>query len=199
ILTNTFTANRSLLARDGIGDRVRDANFQAAKLARDAREIKGASVFVGGSVGPIGRDLAVGAWTLEQAAGAFEEQIGALLEGGVDLLVIETMPSLQEALTALRVARAATDIPVVTMLNFTASLTSPAGDGPQDIARRLTEAGADLVGVNCGVGPQAALGMLEAMAGQDAFAPLAVKPNAGLPRVAGDRLVYPSTPAYFAD
>ena len=199
LLTNTFAANRSQLARHGLGDRVEDANVQAARIARDAREISGASVFVAGSVGPIGRDLAVGAWTLIDAHEAFIEQIGALVEGGVDLLVLETFPNLPEAREALRAARQVTDLPAVVMLNFNADLASPAGEGPQEIARELSEAGADIVGVNCGVGPQAVLDILEQMASGPPTAMLAVKPNAGLPRVVEGRMIYPSEPAYFAD
>jgi homocysteine S-methyltransferase len=200
ILTNTFTANRSLLARDGLGDRVRDANFTAARVARDAREIAGADVFVGGSVGPIGRDLIVGAWTIEDAESAFEEQIGALVEGGVDVLVLESMQSLQEAEAALRAARRVTaDHPLIVTLDFSADLASPAGDEAAEIARRLDAAGADVIGVNCGVGPQAALDMLQSMAGARVEARLAVKPNAGLPRVVEGRLTYPSSPEYLAD
>jgi len=200
ILTNTFTSNRSQLARDGLGDRVRDANFTAARVARDAREIAGADVFVGGSVGPIGRDLIVGAWTVEDAESAFEEQIGALVEGGVDVLVLESMPSLREAEAALRAARRVTaDHPLIVTLDFSADLASPAGDEATEIARRLDAAGADVIGVNCGVGPQAALDMLQSMAGARVEARLAVKPNAGLPRVVEGRLIYPSSPEYFAD
>ena len=199
LLTNTFAANRSQLARHELGGRVRDANVQAARVARDAREISGASVFVAGSVGPIGRDLAVGAWTLTDAHEAFIEQIGALVEGGVDLLLLETFPNLPEAREALRAARQVTDLPAVVMLNFNADLASPAGEGPEEIARELSEAGADTVGVNCGVGPQAALDILQQMASGPPAAPLAVKPNAGLPRVVEGRMIYPSEPAYFAD
>ena len=199
ILTNTFTANRQLMQHDGIAHRVRDANFQAARVARDAREIKGAPTFVGGSVGPVGRDFSIGGLSVADAEAAFAEQIVALVEGGVDLIVIETMSGLTEALAALRAARRTTDLPVIAMVNFTASLTTPNGERPLDVARALTEGGADVVGLNCGVGPQAALDMLYELAGQPDIAPLAVKPNAGMPRVAGGRLVYPSTPAYFAD
>lgn len=199
ILTNTFEANRAVMSRHGLGGRVREANLVAARIARDVREISGAPVFVGGSVGPIGRELAVGAWTLRDAAEAFREQIEALVEGGVDLLVLETFHSAAEAREAVLAARAITDLPVVAMLNFSSDLASAAGEDPADFARALTEAGADLVGVNCGVGPQAALDMLEVMA-QDAHrVPLAVEPNAGLPRAVQGRMIYPSSAEYFAD
>ena len=199
VLTNTFVANGSQMLRHGFGERVREANFEAARLARDAREISGAPVFVGGSIGPIGLDLAVGAWTLADAHRAFIEQIEGLVEGGVDVLVVETFPDLVQAREALRAARSVTDLPVVVLLNFNADLASAGGEEPTQIASVLTEAGADVVGVNCGVGPQAALDMLQAMASGPATAPLAVKPNAGLPRVVEGRLRYPSEPAYFAD
>jgi len=199
ILTNTFEANRAQLTRAGLEERVRDASFHAARLARDAREISGAQVFVGGSVGPIGRELAVGAWTLAQAFDAFREQIEALVEGGVDVLVLETFPNLTEVREAIRAARAVCDLPLVAMLNFNADLSSPAGESADRVATELSELGADVVGINCGVGPQAALDMLEEMARNPHRAPLAVKPNAGLPRAVEGRLIYPSTPAYFAD
>ncbi|MGE0227162.1 MAG: bifunctional homocysteine S-methyltransferase/methylenetetrahydrofolate reductase [Dehalococcoidia bacterium] len=202
LLTNTFEANRALLARTPHAMRVRDANFQAARIARDAREIAGMPVLVGGSVGPIGRELAVGAWTLDDAYEAFREQIGALLEGGVDLLVLETFPSLAEATTALRAARSLTDLPAVVMLNFNADLATPAGEPAAEVARTLGAAGAQAVGVNCGVGPQAALDMLQEMASQGDIlgeVGLAVKPNAGLPRVVQGRRIWPAEPEYLAD
>ena len=200
ILTNTFAANRARLGLDGLGARVRDANVAAARLARDAREIAGADVFVAGSVGPIGRDLLVGTWSLEDAERAFEEQVGALVEGGVDVLVLESMPSLEEAEAALRAAqRVTSDHPTVVTLDFNVDGSSPAGEEPEEIARRLDAAGADVMGVNCGVGPQAALDMLQAMAGTRPRARLAVQPNAGLPRVSDGRAIYPSSPGYFAD
>ena len=203
LLTASFDANRSHLERRGYAGRVRDANFQAVRIARDAREIAGVPLFIGGSVGPIGRDLQLGAWTMDDAYEAFREQIGALVEGGVDLLVLETFPSLQEAETALRAARSITDLPVVAMLNFNADLATPAGETAAEVVRGLAAAGADVVGVNCGVGPQAALDMLQQMAAACVEAgiemPLAVKPNAGLPRIVRGQEVYPSEPAYFAD
>ena len=199
LLTASFDANRSHLDRRGYAGRVRDANFQAARIARDAREIAGVPVFIGGSVGPIGRDLQLGAWTLDDAYEAFREQIGALVEGGVDLLVLETFPSLREAETAIRAARSVTDLPVVVMLNFNADLATPAGETAAEVVRTLAAAGADVVGVNCGVGPQAALDMLQQMAAADTGVLLAVQPNAGLPRIVSGQEVYPSAPAYFAD
>jgi homocysteine S-methyltransferase len=199
ILTDTFEATPIHLAQAGFGDRTRDVNFNAARVARDAREISGVDVLVGGSVGPVGRDFALGALSREQLRAAFAEQIGALVEGGVDLLVFETFPSLAEAREALRAARELTDMPVVVALNFVAGLTTPAGERPREALSALAAEGADVVGVNCGVGPRAALDIIEELAAAEPSARLFVKPNAGLPRVVEGRPRYPSSPEYFAD
>ncbi|MDA1061873.1 MAG: bifunctional homocysteine S-methyltransferase/methylenetetrahydrofolate reductase [Chloroflexi bacterium] len=199
ILTNTFEATPIHLARAGFGERTRDVNFGAARIARDAREIAGIDVLVGGSIGPIGRELALGAVTAEQARDAFREQVGALVEGGVDLLVFETFPSLAEAREALHAAREVTDLPVVVALDFSAGLTTSAGDRPVEAVAALVAAGADVVGVNCGVGPRAALDILEDLASAAPTTRLFVKPNAGLPRIVEGRPRYPSSPEYFAD
>ncbi len=200
ILTDTFEATRIQLARHGYGDRVRDVNFQAARIARDAREIIGAPAFIGGSISPFGRDLAVGSVTPEAAGEAVREQVGALVEGGVDLLVLETFPSLLEVQIALEAVRAVTDLPVIAALDFVSALTTPAGESPSEVARLLAgPGGADVVGVNCGVGPRATLDILQELAAAGIEAPLFVKPNAGLPRITGGQPLYPSSPDYFAN
>ncbi len=200
ILTDTFEATRIQLARHGYGERVRDVNFQAARLARDAREIIGAPAFIGGSISPFGRDLAVGSLTPEAAGEAVREQVGALVEGGVDLLVLETFPSLLEVRIALEAVRAVTDLPVIAALDFVSALTTPAGESPSEVARLLAgPGGADVVGVNCGVGPRATLDILQELAAAGIEVPLFVKPNAGLPRITGGQPLYPSSPEYFAN
>src|SRR4030081_2019068 len=119
IETNTFGANRIKLARHGLDGRVRDINFRAVKLAREAREISGEPVFLAGSVGPIGQQLEpIGRITIAQATAAFEEQIAALLEGGADLLVLETFTNLPELLAAVAAARKTADLPIVAQMTF---------------------------------------------------------------------------------
>ena len=200
ILTDTFEATRIQLARHGYGERVRDVNFQAARVARDAREIIGTPAFIGGSIGPFGRDLAVGSVTPQEAGEAVREQVGALVEGGVDVLVLETYPSLEEVRIAIEAVRAVTDLPVIAALDFVAALTTPAGESPREVAELLAaEGGADVVGVNCGVGPRATLDILQELAAAGIEAPLFVKPNAGLPRITGGQPLYPSSPEYFAN
>ena len=199
ILTTSFAGNPIHLDPAGLADRTRDINFNAARVARDAREIRGVDVLIGGSVGPIGRSFAVGTVTPEQAHDAFAEQIGALIEGGVDLLVFETFLSLAEARVALAAARDLTDMPVVVALNFVSALTTSAGESFPEVLAALTAEGADVVGLNCGVGPRAALDVLEQVAAADPTARLFVMPNAGLPRITGGRPFYPSSPEYFVD
>ena len=200
ILTDTFESTRIQLARHGYGERVRDVNFQAARIARDAREIIGTPAFIGGSIGPFGRDLAVGSVTPGEAGEAVREQVGALVEGGVDVIVLETYPSLEEVRIALDAVRAVTDLPVIAALDFVAALTTPAGESPREVAELLAaDGGADVVGVNCGVGPRATLDILQELAAAGIEAPLFVKPNAGLPRITGGQPLYPSSPDYFAN
>ena len=200
ILTDTFESTRIQLARHGYGERVRDVNFQAARIARDAREIIGTPAFIGGSVSPFGRDLAVGSVTPQAAGEAVREQVGALVEGGVDVIVLETYPSLEEVRIALEAVRAVTDLPVIAALDFVAALTTPAGESPREVAALLAaEGGADVVGVNCGVGPRATLDILQELAAAGIEAPLFVKPNAGLPRITAGQPLYPSSPEYFAN
>lgn len=199
ITTNTFTANAAELGHWGLQDRVRQINLQAAKLARDVREISGQPVFVAGSVGPIGRNLRpLGDIPLEQARTIFRSQIDALLEGGVDLIVLETFPSLAELAEAIRAAQEACDLPIVAQATFTEDATTMSGESPAEFARAAVDLGADVVGINCGTGPQFALDFLAGIGGE-ARVPLSCSPNAGLPRLEGRRAVYGATPEYFAD
>ena len=199
IETNTFGGNRYHLALHGYGDRVRELNLRAVKLAREAREIAGEPAFVAGAVGPIGRALApFGDVTLEAARDAFREQIEALLEGGADLIILETFSRLDELLAALDAARAAGDLPVVAQVTIDEDGRTLDGQGMGNVARALEAAGASVVGVNCGVGPQGALAAVEAALTATKL-PISAMPNAGLPQRFGGRFVYFTTPTYFGD
>lgn len=196
--TNTFGANPIKLARHGLEHRVRDINLKAVKLARDAREITGESVFVAGSVGPIGQQLEpIGRVTIAQATAAFEQQIAALLEGGADLLVLETFTNLPELLAAVTAAKRTSDLPIVAQMTFAEDGLTLSAEEPQQVASALEKAGVDVIGVNCGVGPQVALQVLETMRRHTAL-PLSGQPNAGLPARVEGRFFYFATPEYFA-
>jgi homocysteine S-methyltransferase len=200
IETNTFQASRVRLERAGLAEKVREINFRSARIARDAREISGQPAFVAGAVGPLGISLQpTGSLSLAEARQVFREQILALLEGGVDLIILETFPNVAELREALLAAREACDLPVVAQANFQQDMRTIAGEDPRQVLEALVVAGADVVGVNCGLGPQSALDVIEQMAASPLHSLLSAYPNAGLPRVVGGVSTYPATPAYFRD
>jgi homocysteine S-methyltransferase len=199
IETNTFGGNRFRLARYGLELKVRDINFKAARLARDAREISGHSVFVAGAVGPTGRMLAtVGDVTPQEVRAAFREQVEALLEGGVDLLILETLPDLLELREAVLAVKDACDLPVVAQMTFQRDRRTMGGEPPDEVANIASSLGADVAGINCSLGPQSVLEVVEQMSANTSIR-ISAMPNAGLPRFVDGQLLYPSTPDYFAE
>jgi len=199
IETNSFGANRLKLTEHGLGDRVREINLKAAKLARAARETAGVDVFVAGSVGPLGKPLApIGQVGVDEATAAFEEQMGALLEGGVDLILLETFGDLEELSLAVKAARRVCGLPVVAQATFAEDGVTVAGDTPEEVARTLMSLGADVVGVNCSVGPGPMLDVVRRMVAAGGVA-VSAMPNAGLPARVGGRLLYFTTPQYIGE
>ncbi len=200
--TNTFSANRFKLADHGLGEHVRDINLAGARLAREAVAATGRDdVYVAGSLGPLGVGIQpYGRTRPEDARAAFAEQIGALAEGGVDLILFETFTDLHEILQALAAAReAAPDLPVVCEMTFAQDNRTLLGDLPGQVARELHKAGADVIGVNCSGGPEQISRILQAMryAVPDAFC--SAMPNAGFPQHVGGRTMYTATEDYFGD
>jgi methionine synthase / methylenetetrahydrofolate reductase(NADPH) len=200
ITTNTFGGSQTRLAEAGLADQVRQINFRGVKLAREAREMSGQPVWIAGSIGPLGRRARHGDGGLNQAAAeaAFREQIAVLWEAGVDLLVFETFSDLPELLLGVQVARANTDLPVVAEMTFGNDGATGLGYRPAEVVRALAETGADLTGVNCSMGPAGVLDVLAAMHTAAPELHLSAMPNAGFPYRAGDRVIYLSSPAYFA-
>jgi homocysteine S-methyltransferase len=193
--TNTFGANKFRLEKFGLGDKVREFNLAGARLAR---EVAGDDLYVAGAVGPLGVRLEpLGQTSLEEARGAFREQITALAEGGVDLIIIETMMDLNEAHQALRAAREVGQFPVVVQMTVQDDGSTPNGTLPEDFARALDEWGADLIGVNCSVGPAAVQETLERIAAVTEKR-LSAQPNAGMPRTVEGRNLYLCSPEYMA-
>jgi len=198
IETNTFGANRLRLAGFGHEARVRDINFHGVKLAREAREIIGKPAFVAGSIGPLGSALIpIGNVSVDEAVAVFAEQAEALLEGGVDVFIIETMAAVAEVAAAVRAIRGLCNLPIVAQMSFTETGATFLGETPQDAVTALNALPVEVIGVNCAVGPQQTLDILRAFAERSAR-PLSVMPNAGLPRMIGGRFMYPSAPTYFA-
>jgi methionine synthase I (cobalamin-dependent)/5,10-methylenetetrahydrofolate reductase len=197
IETNTFGANRVRLARHSLADKVRDINRGGAQLARDAA--KSFDVWVAGSVGPLGvRIEPLGKMAFEEARDIFREQIKALEEGGVDLLILETFGYLEELHQALLAARDVNpELPVVASVTVDEDSNCLDGSDPEHFTRKLTEWGADVIGVNCSIGPAAMLDAVERMRAVTST-PLAAQPNAGMPRSVDGRNIYLCSPEYMA-
>lgn len=199
IETNTFGGNRFRLATLGFDDRVREINLNGARIARGAREICGEPVFVAGSVGPTGRALEpYGTTTAQEMYEAFHEQIAALVEGGVDLLILETFGDLREIAEAVRAARDVTDMPIVAEMTFAEDLRTPQGYSPEQVAEGLGSLDVDVVGANCSVGSNALLEVTERLV-RAGTRKISVMPNAGFPARVGNRLIYLSSPEYMAE
>jgi homocysteine S-methyltransferase len=201
--TNTFGANRFRLARHGLAGKVAEINAAGVRLARQAvehlRHKQAGQARVAGAIGPLGVRLEpLGKTGLDEARAAFAEQIRALVDGGVDLLIVETMPALNEAREALLAAReVAPELPVVIMVTVDEEGNCLDGSSAQHAASALTAWGAAAVGVNCSSGPTTVLSGIEAMR-PATNVPIAAMPNAGLPRAIEGRNVYLCSPEYMA-
>ncbi len=208
IETNTFGANRARLEAYHLEERVREINFRAVKLACEAREITGQPVFVAGAVGPSGRPLqAPDEHRLSELRAIFREQIEALLEGGADLLILETFSSLAELRQAVLAAKEAGGVPIVAQMSFYEDGHTLSGQSATRVAAVLDDLGVDVMGSNCSVGPAATLDVLQEMImaiqqhsdNPSASHLFSAQPNAGLPARISNRFFYMATPDYFAD
>ena len=197
IETNTFGGNSFRLARHSMADRVHDINLAGARIAHEAA--KSFDVWVGGSVGPLGiRIEPLGKTSFDEARAAFRQQIAALAEGGVDLIILETfgyIEELHQALLAARDVRA--NLPVVAQVTIDEDGNCLDGSTPETFGPRLTEWGADVIGCNCSVGPVAMLDAIERVRAVTSL-PLAAQPNAGVPRSVEGRNIYLCSPEYMA-
>src|SRR5208283_1529535 len=197
IETNTFGANAFRLARHSIADKVRDINRAGARLAREAA--KSFDVWVAGSVGPLGTRIEpLGKTSFEEARQAFREQIEALAENGVDLLILETFGYLEEIHQAMLAAKdVGARLPLVVQVTIDEDGNCLDGSDPQTFTPRLEEWGADVIGCNCSVGPVAMLDAIERVRAATSL-PLAAQPNAGIPRSVEGRNIYLCSPEYMA-
>ena len=194
IETNTFGANAFKLEPHGLNDRVAEINRAGAEIARGAA---GPDVLVGGSIGPLGVPIEpLGKVAFDEARECFRVQAAALEDGGVDFFLLETFRRLEEIREALRAVREASDKPVVAMMSITEDGSSALGDPLEKIVDCLDEWEADVVGLNCSVGPQPMLAAIEKMIARTSR-PTCVMPNAGTPRVVEGRYMYLSSPEYF--
>jgi methionine synthase I (cobalamin-dependent)/5,10-methylenetetrahydrofolate reductase len=202
ITTNTFGANRFKLAEHGLEGKLDDINCAGAQLAK---EVVGASAFkdviIAGDVGPLGVRLApYGRVKPGEARAAFREQIQALCSCNVlDAIIIETISDLYEMREAILAAREVCDLPLVASMTFTRDDRTLLGDSPAKVAQAVTEAGADVIGINCSGGPAQILRILKKMRQAVPDGSYSVMPNAGWPERVGGRIMYPAGAEYFGD
>jgi 5-methyltetrahydrofolate--homocysteine methyltransferase len=199
LTTNTFGGTRPRLAMNGLQDRVVELSRAGAALARQVADRHGA--LVAGGLGPTGELMApLGTLSLDDARGIFAEQLEGLLEGGIDLVLVETMSDLSEVEAAVSAARdRAPDLPIVTTLSFDTNLRTMMGVTPAAAVGSLAAQGVDGVGANCGRGPEE----MEAIAAQLVAARvddvlLVAQSNAGLPQLVGDHFAYDVAPDVLA-
>jgi 5-methyltetrahydrofolate--homocysteine methyltransferase len=199
LTTNTFGGSSVRLRQHGLDAHARAINTRAVELAH---EVASGRAWISASVGPTGRLLKpLGDLDADEASAAFAAQIEMLVGSGADLICIETMTDLAESVLAVRAAKAAAPhVPVIATMTFDATPRGPMtimGVSVERAARGLAEAGADLVGANCGSGVDAMATVARAFAVASSR-PVAIRPNAGLPERDGNRLVYRETPRDFA-
>jgi methionine synthase / methylenetetrahydrofolate reductase(NADPH) len=198
IETNTFGANSFRLAKHGCLDKLVDINRQGARLAREAA--KSFDALVAGAVGPLGvRIEPLGRISLAEARAAFRQQIAALNDEGIDLVMLETFGYLEELHQALLAARDVNpELPVVAQVTIDEEGNCLDGASPEHYGAQLEAWGADVIGCNCSVGPVAMQDALERVRAVTT-APLAAQPNAGIPRSVEGRNIYLCSPEYMAN
>jgi homocysteine S-methyltransferase len=196
--TNSFGANRIKLTQFGLASQTRELNMKAAELAREAADT-GHDVLVAGAVGPLGVRLEpYGPTSAEEAREIFREQLEGLKAGGADLFILETFSDLHEIGQAIAAAREVDPaMPVVAQMTIGVDGLTPYGATPEDVARTLDRLGADIVGLNCSVGPQTILEAVEKMT-PVTRKKISAQPNAGMPRDVGGRSMYMASPEYTA-
>ncbi len=197
IETNTFGGNSFRLARHSLADKVRDINHAGVRIARDAA--KSFDVWVAGSVGPLGSRIEpLGKTSFQEARDAFRQQIAVLVEGGVDLLILETFGYLEEIHQAMLAAKdVSSSLPIVAQVTIDEDGNCLDGSDPQTFVPKLVEWGANVIGCNCSVGPVAMLDAMERVRAATSL-PLAAQPNAGIPRSVDGRNIYLCSPEYMA-
>ncbi|CAN5731173.1 bifunctional homocysteine S-methyltransferase/methylenetetrahydrofolate reductase [soil metagenome] len=195
IETNSFGATRHKLLPYGLESRLAEINIAAARLAREAA---GDKALVAGAVGPLGiRIEPFGPTSFDEAKDLFKEQVEALLEGGVDLFVLETFSELSVIEQAIRAIKEICDLPIVAQMTIQMDGATTFGTTPEHFTVELEKLGVDVIGLNCGMGPTHVLTALEKMRAVTAL-PLSAQPNAGLPRDVQGRQFYMGSPEYMA-
>lgn len=195
IETNSFGATRHKLQSYGLESRIREINVAAARLAREAADDR---ALVAGAIGPLGlRIEPYGPTSFDEAREMFREQAEGLLDGGVDLFILETFSELTAIEQAVLAVRDLCDLPIMAQMTIQADGKTTFGTAPESFTAKLDELNVDVIGLNCGMGPTHVLTALEAMRNVT-DKPLSAQPNAGLPRDVQGRQFYMGSPEYMA-
>ena len=197
IETNTFGANRFKLAPHGLNEKIYEINFIGAKLAR---EVAGDKILVAGSVGPLGVQIEpLGKIGYDEAKDFFKEQIQPLIDGGVDLIILETFGLVEELIQAIRASKEINpEIPIVAQVTINEEGNLISGDPIEKFVELITQYKPDVIGFNCSVGPKPMLDALERLRTLTDL-PISVQPNAGYPVNIGGRNIYMTSPEYIAE
>ena len=195
--TNTFGANRFKLAPHGLDTKVHEINRKGAEIAR---KVAGETTFVAGSIGPLGAQIEpIGKLSYDEAKEVFKEQARGLLEGGVDLIVLETFALVSELVQAVRAVRELDPkIPVMAQVTVNDDGVLLSGATLESFVNEVTKCDVDVIGLNCSVGPKAMLEALEQLRPLTKI-PVSVQPNAGVPQNVGGRNIYMTSPEYIAE
>lgn len=197
VLTCTFGASPIRLEDGPLAGQAREINLRAAELA--LRAVGDDGVLVAGSIGPTGQLVEpLGPLGRAECEEGFAHQAQALADGGVDLLVLETFFSLDEALWAINAIRSVTDLPLVASFSFDQGTRTMMGLSPADVVAAVDGLAPAAIGANCGRSLQDTAAVVSEFAASGMQAPLWVKPNAGVPQIVGDAVVYPEDPESFA-
>lgn len=200
IETNSFGGSKFKLANYGLEDQTHKLNKAAAEISRQAA---GPDKYVLGSIGPTGKILMMGEVTAEELYGAFKEQAMALEEGGADAIIIETMTDLEEAIQAIKAAKDHTNCEVFCTMTFDKTVDneykSMMGVSPTDMVNQIIEAGAELIGANCGNGIKDMVSIVKEIRAGNEEIPVLIHANAGMPIYQDGNTVFPETPQEMAD
>ncbi|HYK91213.1 MAG TPA: homocysteine S-methyltransferase family protein [Acidobacteriota bacterium] len=198
ILTNTLGSNRFILGRYGMEDRVAEINLRGAQISREAA---GRRALVFGSMGPTGKIFITGGVTEQELADSYRTQSEALWHGGADAILIETMVDVEEMKIAARAAKECTPLPIVMSMTFgfgREKMQTMMGVTTEEAVAEMERSDAWMVGANCGIGPEAYVGICRRMRAVTSK-PIWLRPNAGMPQMQGDILMFPQDPETFAD